>query len=228
MKTGDNKKNKRGMFITIGIIAVLIAGAVFGYNLMGPNSDKNKEFEKQNAKETEELTDKLVGEIEKIDTQGIKDGTVESDVAAVLPAEEQKIIDQELAKMDDAQKQALLQALAENYSSIMNKQKAEAIAMLDVLIAQGKTEWEALVAEGKATTAAKSATATEYLAMINTMERNMDNSVATVLVTMEQQMTDEGIEAATIIDKYKTDYESIKASNKSIMMGKVMSAIKGN
>src|SRR5665648_1142023 len=216
------------MFITIGIIAVLIAGAVFGYNLMGPNSDKNKEFEKQNAKETEELTDKLVGEIEKIDTQGIKDGTVESDVTAVLPAEEQKIIDQELAKMDDAQKQALLQALAENYSSIMNKQKAEAIAMLDVLIIQGKAEWEALVAEGKATTTAKSAKASEYLAMINTMERNMDASVATILASMEQQLTDEGINATPIIQKYKDDYEGIKASNKSIMMDKAISAIKGN
>jgi len=61
LKTGENKKNKRVMFITIGIMVVVIAVAVFGYNLMGPNSDKNKEFEKQNAKETEELTDKLVG-----------------------------------------------------------------------------------------------------------------------------------------------------------------------
>src|SRR5665647_817547 len=107
------------MFITIGVIIVIMAVVAFGYNMMGPNSEKNKEFEKQNAKETEELTDKLVGEIENIDTQSIKDGTGEPNVTAVLPAEEQEIIDQELAKMDDAKKQQVLQALAENYNSIL-------------------------------------------------------------------------------------------------------------
>ena len=156
------------------------------------------------------------------------DGTGEADTTVVLPAKEQEIIDQELAKMDDAKKQQVLQVLAENYNSILNQQKSEAIGMIGNLIAQGKSEWAALVAEGKATTTAKSAKASEYLAMINTMERNMDASVATILASMEQQLTDEGINATPIIQKYKDDYEGIKASNKSIMMDKAISTIKGN
>lgn len=228
MKTGENKKNKRGMFITIGIMVVIIAVAVFGYNLIGPNSDKNKEFEKQNAKETEELTDKLVGEIEKIDTQGIMDGTGEPDVTAVLPAEEQKIIDQELAKIDDAKKQQVLQALAENYNSILNQQKLEAIGMIENLIAQGKAEWQVLVANGENTPAAKGLKASEYLAKVKIMENNMDASFAAVVAKMDEQLKAQGIDASPIIDKYKADYENIIEENKKVMMDKAISAIKGN
>ena len=130
--------------------------------------------------------------------------------------------------MDDAKKQALLQALAENYSSIMNKQKAEAIAMLDVLIAQGKAEWQVLVENGENTPAAKGLKASEYLANIKVMEKNMDASFAAVVAKMEEQLKVQGIEASPIIDKYKADYENIKAENQKVMMDKAISAIKGN
>lgn len=228
MKTGKKKK-KRITFITITVIILIIAVVGVAYSILGPNSEKNKEFEKQNSIETEELTDKLVEEIEDIDTKAVKDDkddAVEADISPALPAEDQKIIDQEAAKMDDAKKQQLLQTLAANYNSILNQQKAGAIAMIENLIAQGKAEWEAMVAAGENTPAAKGAKISEYLAMINTMEKNMDASVEKVLARMEQQMKDEGIEATPIIDKYRADYESIKAANRSIMLNKAKEALK--
>ena len=144
-----------------------------------------------------------------------------------MTATEEKILTQEVAKIDDTGKQELLRSLAEQYSGIMHNQEEEALNMLDQLIAQGKSEWNEIVAKGENTPIVKGEKISEYFAMVNVMEKNMDASMNTVLATMEEQMKAEGIEAKPIIDQYRTDYNNIKEANRGVMFNKAIAALKG-
>ncbi len=226
-----NRKWKIALAVLLGLLLCIAALAAAWY-WHGANSQGKKEYEQKVSKETQDLTDQLIEQIENIDTASISEKTAESGdegketQAQGLPQAEQEVIDRQLATLKDERKKVVLQGLAENYSSIMHEQKSRALSMLDELIAQGKTDWNELKAEGKNTAAAKSALASQYLSMVDVMEKNMDQSFAEVVAKMEEKLNAEGFESAPIIDKYKEEYKKTKEENRSIMIDKAMNAIK--
>ena len=225
-----NKKTKiKSLLIALTVIIILSVITVGLFWFTGSNSKGKIQYANKNAKEIEQITANSVDAIDKIDTQKILNGDEESNQKEItLPVNEQNVLNQELAKMDDAKKQELLKSLAASYSIIMQQQKTEALNMLENLIAQGKSEWDEIVAKGEDTPIVKGEKISEYFAMVNVMEKNMDASVNTVLATMEKQMEAEGIEAKPIINQYMVDYQNIKEANRGAMFDKAIEAIKGN
>lgn len=225
-----NKKTKiKSLLIALTVIIILSVITVGLFWFTGSNSKGKIQYANKNAKEIEQITANSVDAIDKIDTQKILNGDEESNQKEItLPVNEQNVLNQELAKMDDAKKQELLKSLAASYSIIMQQQKTEALNMLENLIAQGKSEWDEIVAKGEDTPIVKGEKISEYFAMVNVMEKNMDASVNTVLATMEKQMEAEGIEAKPIINQYRLDYQNIKEANRGAMFDKAIEAIKGN
>lgn len=226
LESRKTKINSVLLALTGIIILLVVTAGIFWY--IGSNSEGRILYEAKNSKEVEKITEHSVEAIKEIDTKEILTSNADSNQNDItLTATEERILIQEVAKIDDTGKQELLRSLAEQYSGIMHNQEEEALNMLDQLIAQGKSEWNEIVAKGENTPIVKGEKISEYFAMVNVMEKNMDASMNTVLATMEEQMKAEGIEAKPIIDQYRTDYNNIKEANRGVMFNKAIAALKG-
>ncbi|HVI40021.1 MAG TPA: hypothetical protein VM577_05125 [Anaerovoracaceae bacterium] len=237
MAKREHKGNKRRISYILAsaaiIIVIIIAVVIFFY--FGANSEEKKQYESQIKQQSQTFIDDLISELDQVDTsdQGLaaeNTGNGESSSSEV-PAEintnsEKRIIGEELAKLNDAKKQQVLQTLSVSYSRVLNEQKAEALNMAASLIGQGKADWAELVAKGENTTANKVKLASEYLARSKAMESQMDASFSALMQKMEEQLKAEGIDPTNIIAGYQAEYEKIKAQNKKEMMDKAMAAMK--
>lgn len=212
---------------------IIIAVVIFFYS--GANSEGKRQYEAQIKQESQEFIDKLISELDQIDMtdQGLAETKAENGTAAtsevpsgIISDSEKQIIGKELAKLDDARKQQVLQTLSVSYSNALNQQKAEAFSMAAVLIEQGKADWAALKAKGENTSASKMKLASEYLAKSEVMEAQMDANFYALMAKMEKQLKAEGINPTNIIRGYEAQYEKIKEQNKKEMIDKAMAAIK--
>jgi hypothetical protein len=212
--------------VTFSMIAVVI----FFY--WGANSVEKNQYESQIKQETQAFTDSLISELDQVNTSG---SAVETTSEGIPPTEappeivtgaEKKIIGEELAKLEDARKQQVLQTLSVSYSKALSEQKAEALNMAASLIDQGKADWAEMKAKGEDTAFNKAKLASEYLARSNAMEAQMDASFSALTEKMEEQLKSEGIDPANIIAGYKAEYVKIKEQNKKEYMDKALAAIK--
>lgn len=235
-KKRDREKNNRkvGLAVTLVLlIACITVAAVFF--LWGQNSQESKEYEAQIKQETQDFTDRQISKLDQIDTTD-KGLNTEDNVDNAIPSTnvpsgviteaEKQMIAEELAKIEDDRKQQVLQTLSVAYSKALDEQKQAAFNMVETLIAQGKTDWAALVAKGENTAANKAKLASEYLAKSQVMEEQMDASFASLTKKMEEQLNAEGIDPTEIIAQYQAEYDKIKSENKKAMMEKVMGALK--
>ena len=230
MKKG---RKRRGLFITVSLLLVACAIAVAIFFLIGEYSQGKKEYEAQIKVQAQELTDKLVSDIKEVDTtdDGLsQQQTVNEDPEEVpegiITGTEKKLVAEELAKQEDERKQKVLQTLTVAYSKALDEQKQEAFQMVDSLVAQGKADWTALVANGEGTAVNKAKLASEYLAKSDVMESEMDASFDILVATMQDQLNAEGIDPTSIIDGYRAEYEKIKGENRQALMDKVLDQIK--
>ncbi|MEG2199951.1 MAG: hypothetical protein RRY25_06700, partial [Anaerovorax sp.] len=245
MKTKNKSKKKKRIIILMAVLLVGIILAAFLFFYLSANSHEKKEYAAEISKQSQAFTEKLLAQMDQIagltggsgsknhkqESEKSKmsaDGASNEPVPSALTAAEQKIIDEEKAKLKDQRKQELLQTMSQNYTGVMNQQKNQAFAMLDSLLAQGRSEWMSLKAQGKATPTAKSALASEYLGKVAALESTIDGSFAAIIGKMETQLRAEGIDPAPIVAQYQAEYESIKSSNRSAMFNKAMNAMQGN
>jgi len=236
MAKRERKGNKRRIsyiLASVAVIIIIIAVVIFFYS--GANSEEKKQYESQMKQESQAFTDGLISELDQVDTsdQGLAAENAENGeiASSEVPAEintdsENKIIGEELARLDNARKQQVLQTLSISYSKVLNEQKAEALNMAARLIDQGKSDWAELVAKGENTTANKAKLASEYFARSKAMEAQMDASFSALMQKMEEQLKAEGIEPTNIIAGYQAEYEKIKAQNKKNLMDKALAAMK--
>lgn len=245
MKKENNRKVKsRKKIVIISILVIiLLLLCMIAVFIFGGNSQDKKEYKEQIANESQTFTEQLLAQMDsfveaqkngeqadpnEIENNGQEGVNPTQPTTYQLTAEQQAVVEQEKAKLKDEKKQALLQSLAENYTSVMNQQKDQAFSMLDSLLAQGKAEWSTLQSQGKATPTAKGSLASEYMAKVTSLEKTIDASFATIIAKMESQLKTEGIEPEPIIAQYQADYKKIKESNRDAMFDKAMRAIKGN
>ncbi|QHI71304.1 hypothetical protein [Aminipila terrae] len=222
----NQRKRMRIVGFTFTLLITLFIITLGLFWLVGFNSYAKIQYEEKNLKEIQKITDESIGQIENIDTKEILNGAAADKEKITLTQSEQKILDTEIAKIDDVKKQELLAALAKNYSSVMENQKKQAFHMLDDLIKQGRKEWKGIEERGENTPIVKGEKISEYLAMVNVMEKNMDQSFETVLAKMQEQLEAEGIDPDPTINQYRKEYKSIKEENRQIMMDKGIKAIK--
>jgi len=234
MKQKSNKSKKRNVGLILLCIIVLCAVVLTAFFLIGEFSQAKRDYEAQIKKETQDMTEKLISEIDEVDTsdegltssEAVNGSSSTTQVPAAVRTEAEKdVIGQELSKLEDERKQMVLQTLSAAYSSALNQQKQEALQMVDDLIAQGKAEWAALVTKGEGTAVNKAAMASEYLAKSQVMEDQMDSSFDALVAKMEEQLQAEGIDPTAIINQYKEEYNRIKEENRKAFMSKVMGAI---
>ena len=230
-RQSKRREKKIRLVVTFALlIACITVTAVFF--LWGQNSEESKQYEAQIKQETQDFTEGLISELDQVDTTEKGLNTENSTVAptevppGVITETEKQVIGEELAKLDDERKQQVLQTLSVAYSKALNQQKQEAFSMVENLVAQGKADWAALVANGENTAANKAKLVSEYLAKSKVMEEQMDASFASLTKKMEEQLNAEGIDPTEIIAQYQAEYDKIKSENKSAMMKKVMDAVK--
>lgn len=230
-KEKQKKRGKTGLVLLCMIILCAVAIAVFF--LIGEYSQGKKEYEAQIKTQTQELTDKLISEIENVDTtdkglagQEAANSDSEEVPDGIITNAEKELVAEELAKQEDERKQKVLQTLTVAYSKALNEQKQAAFQMVEDLIVQGKADWAAMVADGEGTAVNKAKLASEYLAKSDVMESEMDASFEALAATMEEQLKAEGIDPASIIDGYRAEYDKIKEENRQSLMNKVLDQIK--
>lgn len=228
----NNRKKRKSAYVLASIAVIIIIGAVVIFFYFGANSAEKKQYESQIRQESQAFTDGLLSELDQIDTSGSASGTADG---GIFPSEappetitdaEKQIIGEELAKLNDARKQQVLQTLSAAYSKAFNEQKAEALKMAACLIEQGKSDWAELKAKGENTAVNKAKLASEYLAKSEAMEAQMDASFYALTAKMEEQLKKEEIDPANIIAGYQAEYGKIKEQYKKEMMDKAMAAIK--
>jgi hypothetical protein len=233
------KKKRKGrirniVYVITSIAAfTIVAVVIFFYS--GANSAEKKQYESQIKQESQEFTDGLISALDQVDTsdQGLVAENTENEETSpseapteIISDPEKQIIGEELAKLDDARKQQVLQTLSISYSKALNEQKAEALNMASRLSEQGKADWAELKAKGEDTAVNKAKLASKYLAKSKTMEAQMDASFAALTDKMEKQLETEGIDPTNIIAGYKTEYENTKEQYKKEMMEKALAAMK--
>lgn len=212
------------------LIACIAVAAVFF--LVGQNSEEKKRYEAEIKQKAQSFTEKIVTELDQVDTSDEGLAGVTNPVSPteappeILTEAEKQVIADELARLEDQRKQQVLQTLSVAYSKALDQQKQEAFQMVDNLITQAKADWEALKKSGKASAAAKGTLASEYLAKSKVMEAQMDDSFEALIRKMEEQLNEEGIDPTAIIEQYRAEYKKIKEENRTAMMDKAIAAIK--
>lgn len=217
------------------LFALIIVVAVFF--LIGENSEGKKQYQEQIRQEAQDFTDELISELDKIDTSEVTspaaaegNPAVSAETPLTAPPEiiteaEKEIVSEELAKLEDEQKQRALQTLSAAYSKVLEQQKQEAFLMAERFVEQAKADWKALESSGEATAVKRGALISEYLAKSKVIEEQMDVSFETLIAKMEEQLNAEGIDPTAIIEQYRTEYKKIKEENKSALMDKAMAAL---
>ncbi|MDD4564177.1 MAG: hypothetical protein PHE79_01630 [Eubacteriales bacterium] len=224
------KRIKRLVLVLILLLVLVIVLAAFF--LMGQNSEGKKQYEAQIKQETQNFTEKIVSELDKIDTTdeglaaGITDVPPEEAPPEIITETEKEIVSKELAKLEDERKQQVLQVLSVAYSKALEQQKQTAFSMADNLIAQAKADWKAAGSSGKADPVKRGAMISEYLAKVKVMEAQMDAGFGTLTAKMDEQLRAEGIDPAALIAQYKAEYNKIKEENKDALMSKAMASVK--
>ncbi len=226
-KVKTEKRKKRTLAV-IGLSLCSILIILAGFFIVWTHSDEVKEYEARTTKTAQAFTEQLVSEIESTDTS---DDSLQAEAPpaeapkALITEAEKQVIAQELSKLEDERKQRVLQTLSVTYSQALNQQKNQAFAMVDELLAEAKAEYLTLAESGQATAVNKGKLATEFLAKANVMESQMDASFSSLISTIEQQLSAEGIDPGAIVAKYRAEYNSIKEANRSALMEKAMAAL---
>lgn len=222
------KKNRKTILATAGIsiLALMVAGASF--ILVGGIREGKRAYEAERSEEDREKTEQLLSKLDQIDMSnpGADDGDEKQDFEDVLTEEEKQIILDELARIEDEERQALLKTLSAEYSAVFAEQKSMSFAMVENLIEQGKADWKALVAQKQNTAVNKGKLASEYLGKASALEKQLDADFEALISRMEQQLVDAGIDSKSIVAGYRAEYKKIKDENRSAMMKKAMEALK--
>lgn len=200
-------KRAKTNLIGIGALLIVSMGLIAALYLNLQNSEDQKKYEAQIKQESQDFTDKLISQLDKIDAPAQK---------VEVPA----------SISNDAKKQQVLKTLTAAYNIVLNEQKANAIGMASSLVSQAKDEWAAILSSGNATLANKGKITSEYMAKAQAMEVQMDTNFNALISKMKEQLAAEGIDSASIIAQYKAEYQKLKEENRSELMTKALAAIK--
>ena len=223
---GNNRRKRIAIALMLSFILILGAAAAVFF-LLGQNSDGKRQYEEAVRQETGAFTERLIGELDQIDTSNDEINKADAEIPEVTVTEaEKKMLELELSKLNDERDQQVLKTLTAAYSQTLQAQKQKAIELIEALVAQGKADWADLVAKGENTAANKGLLASEYLAKSRILEGQMDASFQTLMDKMEAQLRAEGFDPAPIIKEYEAEYKRIKEENRKAFMNKALSAIK--
>jgi hypothetical protein len=245
------KKRNTGLAVTLVLLIACIAVAAVFF-LMGQSSAEKKRYEAELQQRSQEFTDSLLAELDRIDVSGAAlapagknpEAAAENQAAGegdpatssaptsteappeiISEAEKQAVAD-ELARLEDEKKRQALQILSVAYSKALAAQKQEAFRMADGLITQAKADWKALGSSGKADPTKRGEMVSEYLAKSKVLEDQMDASFEALIQKMNEQLSAEGIDPAALIAQYRAEYKKIKEENKGAMMSRALEAVK--
>ncbi len=218
-RTKKTKKSKAPLIIFIILIVLLVAAGITVYSFLqkGKNSDNVKAYSQAISEQTNQVTENLISEI-----HGLPE-TIQLGESEITPEEESKPENQQ---QTEARKAELQAELVKKYYEILEKQKVEAFSALESLINQAKQDYIALRNSGNKTPATLGNLMSEYMAKVDVMEAQMDRSFETVVGAMKQQLIQQGMDGASIIKEYKTQYNTIKEENRKLFMDKAFAALK--
>lgn len=220
-----NKKSKiRIIVFSIAAILIIISIGIFLFLQSGKNSDDLADYQKQIAEESNEMTDKLITEIERVtETIGNDEIDTNNDIEKDN-AEDAVDPPQDTSEAED-QKSKVKQELKESFYNILLQQKSNAISMIDGLVEQCKNDYISLRKSNKWNIKTKANLVSEYLAKFNAMEKQMDKSFDTLINKMKEQFEAEGIDPTSIIQEYRNEYEKTKEENRNMLMDKAFNEI---
>lgn len=241
----EKRKGRKWKIVVFALllIAAFAAIAVFTFLNAGKNSVGAREYAEKISAATDAVTEKRLSEVDQATQQVLAELGVES---PEIPKDDKSQgnsgatasgaevgsqsgdgqPDPEQQKIAEQKKQALVNALKEKYYGILNVQKQDAMGMVNNLLEQAKRDYKALSASGGKTPIALGNLLTEYMAKSNTMEANMDKSFEATVGKMEEQFSALGIDGTTVVTEFRSEYKSVKESNRKYFMDKAWDAIK--
>ena len=230
-----NKKVKI-VFFVLGFIFLLLLIGVLVFFFGGRSSAQVKQYETQLQQENDAFLDDLIGKIE--DSKGqVKEGpdkeptptepgaspgespSPQATVSAPEPSEAPTKPEEKKLS------QAELDALISSYDRALGEMQAHDFALVDSFIASGKADWEAIVKAGNASTASKGKLVSEYISKAGALEQQMDASFERLIASIEKQLQEFGVDSAPIVEGYRSEYKSIKQSNKQMLIDKLMAEV---
>lgn len=116
--------------------------------------------------------------------------------------------------------------LLEAYNAALMQMKDRDYALVETFIAQGVADWTAMVAEGKTTPDDKGRLVSEYLAKAGVLEKQMDASFDELMAVIKKQLTELGVDPNPLTEGYRAEYESIKKTNKDMLLDRLSEEIK--
>lgn len=112
------------------------------------------------------------------------------------------------------------------YNAALMQLKDRDYALVEAFIAQGVAAWSAMAAEGKTTPDDKGRLVSEYLAKAGVLEKQMDASFDELMAVIKKQLTELGVDPNPITEGYRAEYETIKQTNKDMLLDRLMAEIK--
>ena len=216
-------KRKRGiLFLTAGILIVIVAGAAFfGYQLLFNNLDEGTKAVIH--EEVGEITMAIIDEIKAGNiAQNPEPGTVQDGPASskdgAQPSEqnEKGSNDQPGAKEDE------IAHIIASYENGFEKLKDEGNAILDRLIIELKADYQAMKASGGGKIDLGKLAAS-YTSKAKAYESDIDSSVNALSAEMKQDLIAAGMdekEAAEYIGRLKEEYKKQKEERRKLMLSK--------
>ena len=216
-------KRKRGMlFLTAGILIVVVAGAAFfGYQLLFNNLDEGTKAVIH--EEVGEITMAIIDEIKAGNiAQNPGLGTVQDEPASskdgTQPPEQNETGSDE---QPGAKEDGIARIIA-SYENGFERLKDEGNAILDRLITELKAEYKAMKASGGGKIDLGKLAAS-YTSKAKAYESGIDSSVNALSAEMKEDLIAAGMdekEAAEYIDRLKEEYKKQKEERRKLMLSK--------
>ncbi len=216
-------KRKRGiLFLTAGILIVVVAGAAFfGYQLLFNNLDEGTKAVIH--EEVGEITMAIIDEIKAGNiAQNPGLGTVEDEPAhskdgAQPPEQNETGSDEQPGAKEDG-----IARIIASYENGFERLKDEGNAILDRLITELKAEYKVMKTSGGGKIDLGKLAAS-YTSKAKAYESGIDSSVNALSAEMKEDLIAAGMdekEAAEYIDRLKEEYKKQKEERRKLMLSK--------